>query len=246
MAVDFDNLPFDEAIDQSADRLDLDRPTFDALTREAKARAFTLAFVSAVDAIVAVHSAHQAALAEGLTLHEFRERLPQMLETRGWHGERPWHADLVFRQQGMMSYAAGRFAQMRDAGIAHWKYSALMDGRTRPTHAALDGKVFAMDDRRYYPPWDFGCRCIAEPVFDDELPDEEVVRSDGLVGRRVGSDPVTGEEIHMPPTGRRFEWDPEAFGTASSRLAGVELDRVPTELRAAVEALLNRVQRETR
>lgn len=97
-----------------------------------------------------------------------------------------------------MAYAAGRYTQMQEVGITHWRYSALRDSRTRPTHAALDGRIFEMSDRRFYPPWEFQCRCVAEPMFDDELPGATVDRSDDLVGQRFATDANTGEPLAFP------------------------------------------------
>jgi hypothetical protein len=45
-----------------------------------------------------------------------------------------------------------------------WLYDAVNDSRTRPAHAALDGKVFRKDDtsaRRLLPPSEHNCRCLA-------------------------------------------------------------------------------------
>jgi len=213
------------------------RELFDQLTREAKSRAFTVARQASVRVLSDIHAAMLAGVEQGETLHDFRRRLPELMEERGWTGAKPWHADLVFRQQSMMSYTAGRFRQMQDVGITHWRYSALADGRTRPEHAALDGKVFAMSDRRYYPPWEFNCRCIAEPVFDDELVRVSVALSADLVGQQFGSDEATGRPLRFSASGQNFAWDPAQFAD----VAPLDLDTVPAALRPAFAELLRSV-----
>lgn len=55
------------------------------------------------------------------------------------------------------------FEFMAEKGdIPYWQYQTVGDDQVRPTHAMLDGRIFAFDDteaRRLYPPNDYGCRC---------------------------------------------------------------------------------------
>lgn len=45
------------------------------------------------------------------------------------------------------------------------------DDRVRPSHAALEGKVFRLDDpNRPSPPLDWGCRCYLEYVAPEDSP----------------------------------------------------------------------------
>ena len=65
--------------------------------------------------------------------------------------------DLIFRQNVMTAHAAGRWQRQQEAKKErpYLRYSAIMDGRTRPAHRALDGMVFPADDpfwKTFYPP----------------------------------------------------------------------------------------------
>lgn len=63
----------------------------------------------------------------------------------------------------------GQLSQYRqlDAGVIDFTWSAVMDERTRPHHAILDGKTFswAKGANGLYPGMDYQCRCISYPVF---------------------------------------------------------------------------------
>lgn len=53
------------------------------------------------------------------------------------------------------------------------EYQTIGDGRVRPTHAALDGKVRPVNDKfwdLYYPPNGWNCRCSAIQIGPDEKP----------------------------------------------------------------------------
>jgi SPP1 gp7 family putative phage head morphogenesis protein len=85
------------------------------------------------------------------------------------------------------SVNAARWVRLTDPTISK-VYPALMyrtqrDGRVRPEHAALDGKVFSKDDsvwQTIYPPNGWRCRCYVEPLTldSDKMKDLEKTTSD--------------------------------------------------------------------
>lgn len=51
-----------------------------------------------------------------------------------------------------------------------WRYMTVGDGRVRPAHRALQGRIFKADDPAFdaiYPPNGHGCRCYVEAVADE-------------------------------------------------------------------------------
>jgi SPP1 gp7 family putative phage head morphogenesis protein len=62
-------------------------------------------------------------------------------------------------------------AQQRSAGVARYIWRAIGDERTRPSHAARDGKTFewVKPPPDGHPGEPVLCRCYAEPVLDDDL-----------------------------------------------------------------------------
>lgn len=60
-------------------------------------------------------------------------------------------------------------------GIERFTWDTSGDERVRDTHKELDGEVFSYDDppivngRKVLPGEDYRCRCVALPVFDDDV-----------------------------------------------------------------------------
>jgi hypothetical protein len=63
-----------------------------------------------------------------------------------------------------MAYGVGRRRALEEVAedLPYWQYNAVLDDRTRPSHAALDGLIYPADHEfwnEHYPPWGFNCRC---------------------------------------------------------------------------------------
>lgn len=49
----------------------------------------------------------------------------------------------------------------------YWQYDAVNDSKTRPSHLAMDGRVFMADDPiwdTWFPPNGFKCRCTVKTL----------------------------------------------------------------------------------
>ncbi|MFA6031164.1 MAG: phage minor head protein [Elusimicrobiota bacterium] len=93
---------------------------------------------------------------------------------RGPGGDRwdPAYAELVMRNATQASFAGGRYsaewAPEWQQIAPFWRYYATLDDRTRPTHAALHGKVFRKDDaaaRSFLPPLGHNCFPAETPIL---------------------------------------------------------------------------------
>ncbi|MCW9732025.1 minor capsid protein [Avibacterium sp. 20-15] len=54
----------------------------------------------------------------------------------------------------------------------YWQYSAVNDDRTRPSHSAMNGLVYAYDDpfwHTFYPPNGFNCRCTVIALAERDI-----------------------------------------------------------------------------
>jgi len=143
-------------------------------------KAFTVAKAMRMDVLETIRSEVDAAQAQGLTEAQFAERLTPRLKALGWWGQQTWvdsagtarqvqlgspyRLRTIYRTNLQTAFMAGRYRRQIAQAKTHpyWMYVAVMDSRTRPSHAALNGKVFRWDDpiwQYLYPPNGWGCRC---------------------------------------------------------------------------------------
>jgi SPP1 gp7 family putative phage head morphogenesis protein len=164
--VDFLTRPFKEAIDAFRKRKVVDNATFGQLRGDARRRSFTVAGLATKTMLQTAKDELGKALEAGTDLRAFRERLDERMTSAGWTTLKPSHTEVVFRNAGMGAYASGRHAQMTQPAVLaarpYWMVRGVDDGRTRPNHRAMHGKVFPAGDKVWdkgRPPWGHNCRC---------------------------------------------------------------------------------------
>jgi SPP1 gp7 family putative phage head morphogenesis protein len=186
---------------------------------EAHDRAFTVAKAMRLDLLSDIRAGLETALQEGQTLKQFTENLQPVLEKQGWWGQQvivdsqgvgelvqlgsPRRLKTIYQTNLQSAYMAGRKSSMEQATESHpyWMYVAILDGKTRPSHRALHGKVFRHDDPIWssiFPPNGFNCRCriVALSVAAVKRRGLTVVSSAGMVSTdtvEIGVDKRTGE-----------------------------------------------------
>lgn len=194
---------------------------------EAHARAFTVAKVARLDVLQDIRAALDESLKKGLTFQDFQKNLTPTLQAKGWWGKQiivdsqggaevaklgsPWRLNTIYRTNLQSAFMAGRYQAMADGADSHpyWQYVAIMDGRTRPSHAAMNGRVFKVDDPIWntaYPPNGFNCRCRVRPVSAPTLKREGLAWQSSEGKRRTitvdaGVDKRTGEVAQARRTG---------------------------------------------
>lgn len=153
-------------------------------------KAFTVAKVMRADILQDIRTEMQKAIDEGLPFAAFQKNLEPKLKAKGWWGKH-WIMDeagtakqvqlgslhrlkTIYQNNIQSAYMAGRYKEMK-AAVKYrpfWQYQAKMDQHTRPSHAALNGKVFAHDDPfwdTHYPPNGWNCRCRVRPLSEDQM-----------------------------------------------------------------------------
>ena len=195
---------------------------------EAHARAFTVAKAMRVDILQDIRRALIDAMRQGKTFREFALELEPALRAKGWWGKGV-HVDpdtlearlvqlgssrrlwTIYQTNLQSAFMAGRYKrQMQADAFPYLMYVAVMDARTRPSHAALNGKVYRKDDPAWdaiYPPNGFNCRCRTRALTEGQLAREgRRVEAAETVSRTVdaGTDPLTGEIYRTTQTGVRY------------------------------------------
>lgn len=156
---DFD-VPFAEAIAWAEQRGARLAPEFYAERLQAvRARSFTVSGLAALDQVQQVADSLAQATAAGQTLREWQQSLPDSVFSLGRA-----RRELIFRNAVQTHYGAGRTIQQRENAAARpfLMWDAINDGRTRPAHAAMDGRIAPIDDpiwKRWSPPAGHNCRC---------------------------------------------------------------------------------------
>lgn len=187
-------------------------------------KVFTVAGVARDDVLFDIRQHLSAALREGWSQKRFMDTLTPRLKEMGWWGSEvivdedgasrvyqkgsASRLDLIFRQNVQTAYAAGRWQRQQQAKKErpYLRYSAILDGRTRPAHRALDGKTFPIDDpfwRVFYPPNGFRCRCTVVSLSRREVDPDDVSHGDGNMVEReavLKTDRNTGE-VHTAMVG---------------------------------------------
>lgn len=234
----------------------------------AHARAFTVAKAMRMDILQDIRRGLTDALENGQTLRDFEQALRPILQAKGWWGKvvvvdpDTQEAQLVqlgssrrlktiYQTNLQSAYMAGRYKRQMEAdAFPYLMYVAVMDAKTRKSHALLNGKVYRKDDPVWdviYPPNGFNCRCRTRSLTAGQVeregrtvePSPEIEKQDV----RAGIDKVTGEVTHTtrhgvrvkdPATGRdKVMWVDVGFN-ASPAASHLMDDLLYKKARAAV------------
>ena len=242
------------------------------------ARAFTVARAARLDVLQDIRDAMTENLQKGQTLQDFQRNLQPTLEAKGWWGRQiivapdggaevaqlgsPRRLATIYQTNAQSAYMAGRYAAAYEARETHpyWMYVAVMDSVTRPSHAALHGKVYRWDDpiwQHIMPPNGYNCRCrmvalTAEAVKRRGLTVESSQGKTHQVTVETGVDKRTGEIREQTVTaldttdssGRKIQFRPDA-GFDGSPIQSHLMDQVlydKAERTLGAEAAIAEVQ----
>ncbi len=192
--------PFAEQVAFFRNKLGRLVPTsrWDDLSHAAHDRAFAVAGAMKADLLADLAAAVDRAITEGKGLEAFRKEFMATIERRGWKGftgdetarRRAWRTRIIYTTNAATSYAAGRNAQLAEAGYPFLVYRHNDSvAHPRPLHVSWDGLTLPAGHEfwsTHKPPNGWGCRCY-------------------LVGARSaeGARRLGGEPDKTPPSG----WD---------------------------------------
>lgn len=187
---------------------------------------FTVAGAARLDILKDIRQGLLDALKEGTTERTFQQTLLPILQDKGWvardlAGEIDFkdpkaltrasqRLSTIYRTNLQSAYMAGRYRDLMRVTRSrpYWMYVAVLDSKTRPTHRALNGRIFHYTDAiwsTHFPPNGYNCRCRVRALSERDLKrlGLEVSNSaDALeeIDQSYGVDRVTGEVITRPAT----------------------------------------------
>lgn len=230
------NLPPERAVEYFQSRGMRIAKDWQSLAAAVRAGSFSVAGVLKAQVLEDIRAALLGAIENGTSYADFKRELIPKLQAAGWWGRwphdtqtgeivpgkglKPRRLETVFRTNVQSAYMAGRYKGMVENSDQRpfWMYVAILDGRTRPRHRALHGRVFRWDDpiwRVIYPPNGYNCRCRVRALSQADMDREGLSLSSGGdyletvqvdLGPRGGKVAVTG--YRDPSTHEFFSPDP--------------------------------------
>lgn len=168
---DFEPLPPEEALRFFRSKVPVSDSAFRAMNDRMRAAAFRIAGVEEAALVTAVRDRLDDALRGELTLGQFLKEAPGIFQAHGVTPTSPHHLETMFRTNTLTALGAGKWAEAQDPELAElfplYRYSAILDDRTREDHAAMQGFTAPADDEvwdQWWPPNGFNCRCTVVPL----------------------------------------------------------------------------------
>lgn len=174
MKIEFDKFKViepKEAIEWFLSRVPVKKAEWDKLKEMARKNAFYVSEVEDIDLINYVKEKMVKALQGEMTYTAYKSEL--FAES----GAYPFHGRMrtaFFTNMYTALNLQAEVAMLRNShNFPYWRYSAILDGKTRPAHAQMHGVVAKFDDpfwSTWSPPNGFQCRCrktvASKPQFD--------------------------------------------------------------------------------
>lgn len=173
-----EGVEFQDAIDLFRSKIELPTATWTDLWEGQHQRAFVVAGAMKSELLSDLRAAVDKAIADGVSIGRFRKDFDEIVERHGWSykGGRNWRTSVIYNTNLRTAYQAGHYKQMTDEYVAKrrpfWRYTAVMDGRTRPLHKSWHNRVLPIDSpwwKTHYPPNGWGCRCTVVSHSKEEL-----------------------------------------------------------------------------
>jgi SPP1 gp7 family putative phage head morphogenesis protein len=226
---------FEEAVEAHRERVPMTAAEVVDMTAEERRAAFWVAGTHEAAVVQTIHQEIERALAEGLSLDEFKKNLAEKLQ--GQHALGGAHLETVFRNAVQSAYNAGRWYQLTDPDVTaarpFWMFDAVLDTRTTPLCKDLNGTIKAHDDPFWLTHWcplHHRCRSGVRALRTSEVERRGGVTPGGPPGAPSEgfgrAPPLRGEDPRPPPTGpKKVPTDP--------RIEQVRQQREQEALRAA-------------
>ena len=205
------DMTFEEAVDYFKGRVPVTADVFYSIVEQYRGLAFTVSGYTKAQILKRFYDEILAALEDGNTFSEFRKNMNDFLKGEGYEGLDPLQADLIFRTNIQTAYNVGHYEQMTDPGVMklrpYWQYDAVNDTHTRPSHLAMDGKVFPADHpvwNTWFPPNGFRCRCTVRTLSKRQVEARELKVEDKF--------PAIAPDPHFGTNPAKVKFSPDMKG----------------------------------
>lgn len=178
---------------------------YDEIKFEAHQRAFTIAKITQIDLLSDIQTSLENAFVEGQSYQSWVKELKPTLQKHGWLGKVVVQNPDTKEQKEIfvgasrlkkIFYTNARTAYAQSEARAGYKlplseyirYVAILDNRTRHTHAQMHGKIAHRNDKfweKNYPPNGWNCRCAVEFISKDEM-DEQGFKEMSEIEKTLG------------------------------------------------------------
>lgn len=195
----FFRMPFAEALEAFLAKEVMTPEAFRELSEALRVRAFTATRLASQQVVQRAYDLLARHLADGEDVRAFIQQLRAEELSLGIEPSTPHYAENVFRSSVQSAYGSGRLAQLEHPAVVSARplvqYRTAGDVRVRPTHAALNGRVFDRSKhdgwRRFAPPLGWQCRCalVTRREHDGEITDPatlEDAHDEGWTGPGMG------------------------------------------------------------
>lgn len=179
----FTPLPHEEAVRRIAELPLVSRAVMDEMLPELRAYAFTITGLDVGDQMAKVRDVIAAVPKGDKTWDKARQEIAaELVDDLGGKASQR-RAELLLRTHVFRGYAASRYRRlMQQVDVfPYWQYKTHGDGNVRPSHAALNGKIFPAGHdiwQRIFPPHDWGCRCLVVPLTKGAM-ERKMAESEG-------------------------------------------------------------------
>lgn len=227
MPFTFQPMPHTEARDRIAKLPLVTREVMDGMLPELRAYAFCITGLDVGDQLSKVRDQIAAVPAGEKTWDKAKKEIAAELSGAlgGKEGQR--RAEILLRTHVFRGYAAARYRSLLEQAdiFPFWEYKTYGDGNVRPSHAALNRKIFPAGHdiwQRIFPPWDWGCRCLVVPLTKGAV---ERMQTGGMAAP-VNDGSLLPTQISKPEIYTTRESD--LIATAQKLPDGTPLNHAPT------------------
>lgn len=161
---------------------------YDEIMHDAHKKTFTIAKMTDLDLLKDMQNSLAQAFKDGTPFEEWKQSVKPMLAKKGWLGrikvkdpksgeEKEIYVGnrrlkTIYDTNMRTAYAKARYeSQMKSSG-EYFRYTAVLDSKTRPAHRKLHGTTLPKNDKFWdtnYPPNGWNCRCKVQVLTETEV-----------------------------------------------------------------------------